>query len=150
MATCDLRFGAAPAKLTTAAPKLGLPAEYGLSWTLPRLVGVTRATDLLLSGRVVTVADTADWGLWNEVLDDGATCLARAWDYARDLATTAAPTAVRVTKRQIVTDLLRHDVGASITDSKRLMNEAMATAEYREGVAALREKRPPVFGDPAS
>ena len=72
VAFCDLRFGAATAKLTTAAPKLGLPAEYGMSWTLPRLVGVARATDLLLSGRVVTVADTADWGLWNGVEADGA------------------------------------------------------------------------------
>ena len=51
---CDLRFGAAGARCTTAAPKLGLPAEYGMSWMLPRLVGVTRATDLLLSGRVFT------------------------------------------------------------------------------------------------
>ncbi len=65
---CDLRFGAAPAKLTTAAPKLGLPAEYGMSWVLPRLIGVTRSNDLLLSGRVVTAAETADWGLWNDVL----------------------------------------------------------------------------------
>ena len=64
---CDLRFIAAPAKITTAAPKLGLPAEYGMSWQLPRLVGVTRAADLLLSGRAVTGAETDGWGLWNEV-----------------------------------------------------------------------------------
>ena len=68
----DLRFGAADAKLTTAAPKLGLPAEYGMSWVLPRLVGITRATDLLLSGRVVTPAQTESWGLWNGVEADGA------------------------------------------------------------------------------
>jgi enoyl-CoA hydratase/carnithine racemase len=145
---CDLRFGAAGAKLTTAAPKLGLPAEYGLSWTLPRLIGVTRATDLLLSGRVVTAAETADWGLWNEVLPDGDACLARARSYAADLARTAGPEAVRTTKAQIVADLLRHDVGASIADSKRLMDTAMGTSEYREGVAALRDGRPPVFADP--
>ena len=47
---CDLRFVAAGARLTTAAPRLGLPAEFGMSWVLPRLVGVTRAADLLLSG----------------------------------------------------------------------------------------------------
>ena len=73
---CDLRFISAGAKITTAAPKLGLPAEYGMSWLLPRLVGVTRANDLLLSGRAVTGAETADWGLWNGVLEDGA-CDAR-------------------------------------------------------------------------
>lgn len=143
---CDLRFGAAPAKLTTAAPKLGLPAEYAMSWTLPRLIGVTRAADLLLTGRVVTVADTADWGLWNDVADDGEGALAMARDRARLIATTTGPEAVRVTKQQLYADLLRHDVGASVEDSKRLMDVAMRTEEYREGVAALRERRPPRFG----
>jgi enoyl-CoA hydratase/carnithine racemase len=142
---CDLRFVAAGAKLTTAAPKLGLPAEYGLSWILPRLVGITRANDLLLSGRVVTGADTADWGLWNAVLADGPSTLSTAQQYARELATTASPSAVAVTKRQIVDDLLSADPGASVRRSKDLIDELSRGAEYREGVAALREKRPPRF-----
>ena len=142
---CVLRFGAASAKLTTAAPKLGLPAEYGMSWILPRLIGVTRANDLLLSGRIVTAADTAEWGLWNDVLADGEATLAAATEYARLLATTVGPTALSVTKAQIAHDLHRHDSAASVADSKRLLDEAMHTAEYREGVAALREKRPPRF-----
>lgn len=142
---CDLRFVAAGAKLTTAAPKLGLPAEYGLSWTLPRLIGTTRAADLLLSGRVVTGAETGEWGLWNGVADDGEATLAAATDYARLLATTAGPNAVTITKRQIARDLLRHDPAASVNDSITLLGEAMATEEYREGVAALGEKRPPKF-----
>ncbi len=145
VAFCDLRFVAAEAKLTTAAPKLGLPAEYGLSWILPRLVGVTRASDLLLSGRVVTGAETADWGLWNGVEADGAATLTAALDYARSLAVTTGPNAVTVTKRQLAEDLLRHDPAASVGDSIRLLDEAMRTAEYREGVAALRDRRPPDF-----
>jgi enoyl-CoA hydratase/carnithine racemase len=131
--------------MTTAAAKIGLPAEYGLSWILPRLVGVTRANDLLLSGRVFTAEETHDWGLWNGVHTDAESTLAAATDYAQRLATSAGPGAVRMTKHQIYDDLLSHDVGASITTSKRLMNEAMAGAEYREGVAALRDKRPPNF-----
>ncbi|MDJ0768614.1 MAG: enoyl-CoA hydratase-related protein [Ilumatobacter sp.] len=141
----DLRFGAAPAKLTTAAPRLGLPAEYGMSWVLPRLCGVTRAADLLLSGRTVTVADTADWGLWNGVFDDGEQTLAEALRYADLVASSAGPAAVTTTKQQLYADLLRHDVAASVSDSKRLLVEAMGTAEYREGVAALRERRAPHF-----
>jgi enoyl-CoA hydratase/carnithine racemase len=141
----DLRFAAATAKLTTAAPKLGLPAEYGMSWVLPRLIGATRAADLLLSGRVVTAADTADWGLWNEVLPDGEAAVTAAHEYAGLLATTVGPQAVSVTKTQLYHDLHRHSAGASVSDSKRLLDEAMATSEYREGVAALREKRPPQF-----
>jgi enoyl-CoA hydratase/carnithine racemase len=141
----DLRFGAAPAKLTTAAPKLGLPAEYGMSWVLPRLIGVTRSNDLLLSGRIVTVEDTSAWGLWNDVLPDGEATLQAAKGYARLLATSVGPSAVSTTKAQIYHDLHRHDSAASVADSKRLLDEAMGTAEYREGIAALREKRPPVF-----
>ena len=142
MAFCDLRFVAADAKITTAAPKLGLPAEYGLSWILPRLIGVTRANDLLLSGRVVTGAETADWGLWNGVAADGEAALTAALPYARTLAATTGPRAVETTKRQIAADLLRHDPAASVTDSLRLLDEAMGTEEYREGVAALAREAP--------
>ncbi len=142
---CDLRFVSAGAKLTTAAPKLGLPAEYGMSWVLPRLVGVTRAADLLLSGRVVTGAETAGWGLWNDVLPDGEATFDAARRYAADLATSVGPRALRITKRQLYDDLLRHDVGAALAEARQLLAEAMTTDEYREGVAALREKRSPRF-----
>lgn len=143
---CDLRFGAAGAKLTTAAPKLGLPAEYGMSWQLPRLVGATRAADLLLSGRVVTVAETAEWGLWNGVEPDGDGALHRAQAYAQHLATGVGPAALATTKQQLYADLLHHSPARAIDDAQRLLREAMTTDEYREGVAALREKRPPDFG----
>jgi enoyl-CoA hydratase/carnithine racemase len=140
---CDLRFVTADAKLTTAAPKLGLPAEYGTSWTLPRLIGTARAADLLLSGRVFTGAETAEWGLWNGVVDDP---LAAAREWATTLANTTGPTAVTTTKRQLVDDILRHDPAASVDESVELMNKAMARDEYSEGVRAFVERRAPRFG----
>lgn len=142
---CDLRFGAAGAKLTTAAPKLGLPAEYGLSWLLPRLVGVTRAADLLLSGRVVLAEEAAAMGLLNAAhpADELA---GQVGEYARRLATEVSPAALAVTKRQLYGDLLHHDVGEAVETSKRLLDELMGGADYREGVAALLAKRPPRFG----
>lgn len=142
---CDLRYGSAAAKCTTAAPKLGLPAEYGMSWQLPRLIGVTRAADLLLSGRVFTPADTEPWGLWNGVGGDAESTLQMALTTARTLADSVGPTALRTTKRQIHADLLSQHPAAAIDEAQRLLGEAMGTAEYREGVAALREKRPPAF-----
>jgi enoyl-CoA hydratase/carnithine racemase len=142
----DLRFVSATAKITTAAPRLGLPAELGLSWVLPRLVGVTRAAELLLSGRVVTGAETEAWGLWNGVEPDGESALAAAHDCARLLATTASPESLAITKRQLYDDLLSHDVGASVEESKRLLDVMMGGPDFREGVAALREKRAPRFG----
>ena len=145
VACCDLRFVSGSAKCTTAAPALGLPAEYGLSWLLPRLVGPTRAADLLLSGRVVTGEETRDWGLWNDVLPNGDATLDAATTYAHRLATHVGPTALATTKRQLVHDRFHDDLGASITSSKLLMDQAMRSAEYREGVAALLERRPPRF-----
>ena len=139
---CDLRFVRPDARLTTAAPKLGLPAEYGMSWTLPRLIGTTRAADLLLSGRIFTGAESSEWGLWNGV-DDDPLAAANAW--AHTLSASTGPTAVTTTKRQLAADLLRHDPAQSVTDSIELMNTAMAGPEYAEGVAALVEKRPPAF-----
>ena len=142
---CDLRFGAANAKVTTAAPKLGLPAEFGMSWMLPRLIGVTRAADLLLSGRVVTPLETEPWGLWNGVEPDGEATLTRALAYADHLANGVGPTALATTKQQLYCDLLHHSPATAIHDAQRLLAEAMGTSEYREGVAALREKRAPRF-----
>jgi len=142
---CDVRFVAAGARMTTAAPRLGLPAEYGMSWMLPRIVGVTRANDLLLSGRIVTGQDTAEWGLWNEVLPDGEQTLATAQAYAAMLANNTAPSSVTATKRQIVDDLLSSNPASSVIESLALLNIMTGSADYREGVAALREKRPPRF-----
>ena len=142
---CDLRFISATAKCTTAAPKLGLPAEYGMSFTLPRIIGITRANDLLLSGRIFTGDETRDWGLWNGVADDGEGALHMAHEWAHQLANSAGPNAVTTTKKQIYRDYVRHSLGASIDESIALIDAATQTAEYREGVAALREKRPAQF-----
>lgn len=140
---CDLRFGARGAKLTTAATRLGLPAEYGLSWILPRLVGVTAAADLLYSSRIVT-AEEAPTGLFNAVLP-AEELLPHVRDYAHRLATEAGPTAVTSSKRLLVADLLRHAPGTSVEESKQLLHRHMGTAEYREGIAAFAERRPPRF-----
>jgi enoyl-CoA hydratase/carnithine racemase len=71
--------------------------------------------------------------------------VAAATDYARTLATTTGPNAVAVTKHQLSADLLHLDPAASVTESLRLLDDCMATEEYREGIAALTEKRPPRF-----
>jgi enoyl-CoA hydratase/carnithine racemase len=59
---CDLRYAAEGSKFTTAAPRLGLPAEYGIAWILPRLVGVTHAADILITGRIVLAEELLQMG----------------------------------------------------------------------------------------
>ena len=145
---CDLRFGSAPAKMHHGgARSSGLPAEYGMSWMLPRLVGVTRATDLLLSGRVVHRRRDRRLGPVERRRSPTATpTLARRREYA-DVARhhgRAERGRARPSARSTTTCCATTSAHRSPKRS-RLLGEAMGTAEYREGVAALRERRPPKF-----
>ena len=140
---CDLRFAAAGAKLTTAHGKLGLPAEYGLSWLLPRLIGVTRAADILLSSRVVLAEEAERIGLVNSVHPPEA-LLEHTYSYARDLASTVSRGSLAETKRQLYTDLHR-DVGSSVEESEALLERMVTEPDFARGVAAFRDKRPPEF-----
>ncbi len=142
---CDLRFAARGAKLTTSHGRLGLPAEYGLSWLLPRLIGVTRAADLLLSSRVVLAEEAEQLGLVNRALPPDE-LLAHTYAYAGQLATEVAPSSLAVTKLQLYRDL-HGDVATSVNDAASRMGEMMRGADFAEGVAALSEKRPPAFRD---
>ncbi len=137
----DIRFAAAGAKLTTAHGKLGLPAEYGLSWLLPRLVGAARAAELLLSSRVFLAEEAREMGLVHQVCEPEQV-LATATAYARNLAATVAPSSLAQTKRQLYSDLHR-DVGSAVADSEELLNRMTREPDYREGVRAWLEKRPP-------
>jgi enoyl-CoA hydratase/carnithine racemase len=96
----DVRFIAAEAKLSTAFSRLGLIAEYGIAWLLPRLVGPANALDLLLSGRKLDAAEALRMGLVQRVLPR-AEVLAAATAYAQDLATNCSPAALAVIRRQV-------------------------------------------------
>lgn len=141
---CDLRYGMAGAKFTTAAARLGLPAEYGLGWLLPRLVGVTHAADILLSSRIILAEEAQAMGFLNAVFP-----VERFHDevmsVARHMAEQVSPLAVTTTKRQLYAELMHHDVGAAVEESKRLIGEHMRSADYAEGVRAIQEGRAPKF-----
>jgi len=141
---CDLRYAAAGAKITTAAARLGLPAEYGLSWLLPRLMGVTHAADMLITGRIILAEEARDMGFLNAVFAadefDG-----RIAAIASSIARTVSPRAAQVTKRQLYGELMSLDVGISVEDSKQRIAELMREEDYAEGVAALQQRRSPRF-----
>ena len=139
----DLRFAAAGAKLTTSFGRLGLPAEYGISWVLPRIVGTGHAADLMFSSRVVLAEEAEAMGLVNAVLPADE-LLDHTLRYARRLATEIAPSTLREAKQQLYTDL-HGDVGAAVSHAERRLVEMMRDPDFAEGVAALTEKRPPHF-----
>jgi enoyl-CoA hydratase/carnithine racemase len=140
---CDLRFAAAGAKFTSAFARRGLIAEYGSSWLLPRLVGMARALDILLSARVFLAEEALALGLVNQVLAPESV-LPSATAYARDLAANCPPGAMAVIKRQVY----RHaatDLETAVSESIKLMEDSLATDDFKEGVAAYIEQRTPRF-----
>lgn len=139
----DLRFARRGVKLTTAHGKLNLPAEYGLSWLLPKLIGLTRANDLLFSSRTLLTEEAHEMGLVNQ-LHDADELLPATLAYCRRLLDTVSPGSLLATKRQIYADLHR-DLAAAVIDSERRLEDMMREPDFREGVAAMMEKRRPVW-----
>lgn len=144
--TCfaDIRFAVSGAKLTTAAPKLGYPAEYGLSWLLPRLVGAGRAADWLLSGRTFLTDEAGEVGLFSAVLPPDELG-PHVDDYVRTLARHVSPASVATTKAQLWGDLLHNDPAASVRRSMELLRQMASGPDFVEGSRALSERRRPEF-----
>jgi enoyl-CoA hydratase/carnithine racemase len=137
----DIRFAVPGVKFTTAHGKLNLPAEYGLSWMLPRIMGLGRANDLLLTSRVFTSDEALGLGFVNALFEPEE-LMPRTYEYVRNMIETVSPNSLRQTRWQIYRDLHR-DVASAVQNSEALVNEMMGEADYAEGVQAFVEKRKP-------
>ncbi|MGE5288858.1 MAG: enoyl-CoA hydratase-related protein [Micromonosporaceae bacterium] len=151
MLACDVRFVGASVRMSTTFSRLGLVAEYGLSWLLPRVVGTGRAIELLMSGRAIGAEEAVRIGLAHEcVVDDAAAAagerpvLGRALEWARDVAVHCSPRSLANIKRQVYGD---HDRTReeSIARALSLMVESFGWGGLQEALAARQEKRDPVF-----
>jgi enoyl-CoA hydratase/carnithine racemase len=142
---CDVRFAARGARFSTAYARRGLPAEYGTSWVLPRLVGLERALDLLLSARTFDADEALAMGLVSRVTEP-EDVLAAATDYAGDLARFCSPRSMAAIRRQVWSDAGRGwlEANQAWLAVMRQYNSA-ANPDIAEGVASFVEKRPPAF-----
>jgi enoyl-CoA hydratase/carnithine racemase len=140
---CDLRFAADSAVFTTSFARRGLIAEHGISWTLPHLVGLPTALDLLLSARKVDAAEALRLGLVNRVLP-AAGLLAGVREYARELAELVSPRSIAVIKRQLW-QAPAQTLGEATAVANEEMVKSFAAADFKEGVAHFVEKRAPRF-----
>lgn len=139
----DVRFAAEDAKFTTAFSRRGLIAEYGISWLMPKLVGVSKALDLLLSARTLPGREAAELGLVDQVLPR-EDVLDAALTYARTLASECSPASMAEIKQQIYTGL---DSGlqTATADADKRMQAAFRRPDAQEGVHSFLQQRPPDF-----
>jgi enoyl-CoA hydratase/carnithine racemase len=141
---CDVRFVSKGARLSTAYARRGLPAEYGMSWLLPRLIGTERALDLLLSARTFTGEEAVALGVASRLCEPDDV-LPAAVAYAQELARFCSPRSMAVIRRQVWGDLSRDysDANAVWLDAMRHGN--VDNPDFVEGVESFVERREPRF-----
>ncbi|NRA01988.1 MAG: enoyl-CoA hydratase/isomerase family protein, partial [Myxococcales bacterium] len=141
---CDVRVANREAKYGANFVRLGLHPGMATTYLLPRLVGVPRGVELLLTGRIVTGAEAAEIGLANHAVAPEEV-LERSLEIAREVAT-AAPIAVRWAKRSIYRGL-GWDPRTAAEHEAHAQSRTIETEDSREGIQALLEKRPAEFNN---
>ncbi|MGA1006938.1 MAG: enoyl-CoA hydratase/isomerase family protein [Ilumatobacteraceae bacterium] len=140
----DVRLGAESSKFNVAFVRIGFSAcDIGTSWLLPRIVGVARAQELMLTGRVFDAAEAYRIGLLVDVVPDDSlldAALSKAEEITRN-----SPFGVSLTKEAMWTALEIPGMQAAIDLENRQQILASHTDDAREAMMAFVEKRPPRF-----
>lgn len=143
---CDVRIAATSARFNVAFVRIGLSGcDIGVSWLLPRLIGASRAWELMLTGRIIDSAEADRIGLVSRVVDDG-TVVDAALETAA-LIVGNSPWGVRMTKEVAWSQLEIGSLQAGIDLENRTQILSGQTADMQEAVAAFLQKRPPEFRD---
>jgi enoyl-CoA hydratase/carnithine racemase len=138
---CDLRFVARDAKLAFAFVRRGIIPELGSHTILPRVVGFSRAADLLLSGRTFRGEEAAELGVASEAFP-AEEVLPRAREWARDVAVNAAPASVAIAKR-LLWEGMTETPRETMAKEGRLLAWVGKQPDAAEGVRSFLERRPP-------
>lgn len=139
---CDVRLAAAGAKMGFLFPRMGVMAELGSTFLLPRLVGLGRACEWMLSGRTYDVEELARGGLINHVYEAGD-LLPQARALAQEMAS-CAPLSLKLT-RQALYQGLHETFEAQVRCEAFALDHLYRSRDHAEAVAAFRDKRKPRF-----
>ena len=140
---CDMRIAASSAKIAFLFTRVGLSgADMGAAWLLPRLVGLGRATELLMTGDFITAEEAHRIGLYNRIVPaedllDAAVALAGALARGPSFA-------LEITKDALNREA-HMDLAAALEAEAQIQASLMLHPDFREAFEAFRDKRPPRF-----
>ncbi|MEY2477037.1 MAG: hypothetical protein QOG87_2352 [Actinomycetota bacterium] len=138
----DVRFAATDAKLSFRFTRLGILPDAASHWLLPRMIGVPRAMELLMTGRTFSGAEAAEMGLVNQAVPKDEV-LAAAQEFAHDLATNCAPASLAMVKRLVNRFLAEPDISAAMALETKLVWWSGEQPDAMEGVMAWMQRRAP-------
>ena len=139
---CDIVIAARSAAFLESFARLGLIPDSGGTWHLPRLVGMARARGMAMLAQKIPAEQAQAWGMIWDVVDDD-----RLMETARKMAEHLAtqPTRGFAFTKQALAVSATNSLDAQLDVERDLMRAAGRTQDYREGVAAFLEKRPPQY-----
>jgi enoyl-CoA hydratase/carnithine racemase len=139
---CDIRIASKSAKMASSFIKVGIIPGDGGAWLLPRVVGVSRAAELMLTGKMIDAQQALDWNLVSQVVEPG-----QLMQVAHELAASIAQHSshgVRLTKR-LLRESLRAPFDTVLELSAAYQTVSHKTADHAEAVDAFLEKRAPRY-----
>jgi enoyl-CoA hydratase/carnithine racemase len=140
---CDIRIAAVSAKIAFLFTKVGLSgADMGAAWLLPRIVGLGRATELLMTGDFISAEEAQRIGLYNRVVSDEE-LMPTAISFAETLA--RGPSfALEITKDALNREA-HMDLASALEAEAQIQASLMLHPDFREAFEAFRAKRPARF-----
>jgi 2-(1,2-epoxy-1,2-dihydrophenyl)acetyl-CoA isomerase len=138
----DFTIASRSARMWAPFTKRGFTPDSGSSWMLPRLVGIARAKELLLLGREITGADAAGMGMISRAVED-ASLDAAVDELVAELA--AGPTVALGLGKALINSGTQRTLAEALVDEASALELAFRTHDFREGLRAFTERRPPDF-----
>lgn len=139
---CDIRIASEDAKLGAGFVRVGLIPELGSSYTLPRLIGIAKACELIFTGKTMDAKEAKAIGLVNEVVPKDE-LTAATYKMAAEI-TKAAPIALQLAKKALYQGL-DSDLVAQLQFEQLGQSTCFKSEDFKEGIQSFLEKRKPVF-----
>jgi enoyl-CoA hydratase/carnithine racemase len=139
----DIRIASENARMGLIFTQRGLAIEHGSSWMLPRIIGLARATELAITGRLVDANEALEMGLVNRVVPQDK-LMPTVREIASGIATKCSPLGVAQAKKMIYQHLFT-DLATAVRDDDASMEMMTHSKDFKEGVKAFVEKRAPKF-----